>query len=72
MAHYYVSKCPLKNGDHEIHLSTCLLLPLREERLVLGYHESCKDALDYAKLNYRQVTGCRNCCKPRYDVDFLY
>jgi len=66
VANYYVSKSPQANGHHEVHASTCLLLPLPEERLVLGYHESCKDALEYARLNYRQVTGCKTCSRAAF------
>ncbi len=62
MAHYYVSKLPKANGDHEVHASTCISLPRAEDRLALGYHESSRKAVEYAVLNFRQAAGCKSCC----------
>ena len=62
MANYYVSKMPKANGGYEVHTSTCILLPRPEERLVLGYHETCRQAVEYAALNFRQAIGCSKCC----------
>jgi len=62
MAHYYVSKLPKANGDYDVHTSICIMLPLSEERLALGCHETNRDAVKYATLNFRQATGCSKCC----------
>jgi hypothetical protein len=62
MAHYYVSKLSKANGDCEVHTSICILLPRSDERLALGYHETSRQAVEYAILNFRQATGCSKCC----------
>jgi hypothetical protein len=62
MAHYYVSKLPKANGDYEVHTSICILLPRSEERLALGYHDTYSQAVEYARLNFRQANGCSKCC----------
>lgn len=62
MAHYYVSTVPKATGDYEGHASTCIALPASEERLALGYHETCRKAVQYAALSFRQAAPCRKCC----------
>lgn len=62
MSHYYVSKFPKANGDHEVHTDTCISLPRLEDRLALGVHETSQMAVEYARLNFRQAAGCSQCC----------
>lgn len=62
MANYYVSKIPQSGGCHEVHASTCLLLPLPEERLALGCHDTFQEAVLYARLNFRTAVECKRCC----------
>lgn len=66
MSFYYVDKAPQGNGEHEVHISTCMLLPPSDQRLALGYHASCSSAVEYAKLNFRQSNGCKRCALPGY------
>lgn len=62
MAHYYVSKIPKATGEHEVHTNICIALPPSGERLALGYHESSREAVQYASLNFRQAVACKRCC----------
>lgn len=63
MTHYYVDKVPKLNGNHEVHASACIALPRSEDRLALGYQQNGRDAVEYARLNYRQAVPCRKCCE---------
>ncbi len=67
MPRYCVSKMPQTNsGDHEVHdLDTnqgCL--PDWANRIELGFHASCRGALERAKNYYRDVNGCYWCARP--------
>ena len=52
------------NGDHEIHVlnATCPLLPETQNRLSLGKHSSCHEALQVAKEHNSRADGCAHCC----------
>lgn len=63
MALYYVEKVPKVNGDHEVHSSICIALPRSEDRLALGFHHNGREAVDYARLSYRQAVLCKKCCE---------
>lgn len=63
MAFYYVNKNAQDNGDHEVHKSDCLFIPLPTNRLSLGSHASCKSAVREAKKYYPQSNGCYFCSK---------
>lgn len=62
MKSYYANRNAQSNGDHEVHESQCGHLPLPENRLYLGVHASCKDAVKKAKETYAKVNGCYYCC----------
>lgn len=51
------------SGDHEVHdlasLKGCL--PLTANRVELGYHPSCKEAVAAAKRLYSDANGCAYC-----------
>lgn len=63
MEHYYVNKKEQANGDHEVHTGSCSYLPIPENRIYLGYLNSCADAVREAKKYYSQSNGCYYCSK---------
>jgi len=63
MDYYYVNTKEQANGDHEVHTSTCSYLPAAENRLYLGYLDSCAEAVRIAKRTYPQSNGCYYCCR---------
>lgn len=56
---YYVSAEPGTDGEHEVHMDACYLLP--KESRFLGKHPSCGAALAQASKIYPKVVGCRVC-----------
>ncbi|MCL7873514.1 hypothetical protein [Bacillus altitudinis] len=50
-------------GMHTIHTEDCAFLP-HENRSLIGYQNSCKDAIEEAKksTNYSNFNGCYFCC----------
>ena len=63
MAYYYVNKNAQTNWDHEVHTSSCTYLPDPENRISLGLHTNCKDAIKEAKKHYNDVDGCYRCSR---------
>jgi len=59
MAAYYVNNRQQSNGDHEVHVSTCRVLPA--DRKYLGEHASCATAVAEAKKYYSRADGCAIC-----------
>lgn len=59
---YYVNKNDQPSGEHEVHKSDCSYLPDLQNRLSLGYHSKCSDAVKKAKETYTNVDGCYYCC----------
>jgi hypothetical protein len=51
------------SGDHEVHdlASTRGCLPLEENRLSLGIHATCSEAVRDAKRYYSDSNGCAWC-----------
>ena len=64
MSHYYVNKNAQSNGDHEVHKYGCAWLPKVENRIYLGYFDSCVKAVSKAREHYVQVNGCYHCSEP--------
>ena len=64
MATYYVNKNAQSNGDHEVHIVTCSLLPAAPNRLYLGDFSNCHGAVAQAKKTYAKSNGCYHCSKP--------
>ena len=62
-AYYYVNKVAQSNGDHEVHASGCSHMPSESNRISLGYHNSCWEAVEEARKHYKQVNGCVHCSK---------
>ncbi|MCI5211671.1 MAG: hypothetical protein D3910_23470 [Candidatus Electrothrix sp. ATG2] len=65
MAKYYVNDKTHTNpnNDHEVHTSTCHVLPSAANRTYLGEFTNCHDAVRQAKTIYTKVDGCIHCCK---------
>ncbi len=63
MAKYYVNSQEQANGDHEVHIETCIRLPKPEHRVTLGEHYNCQSAVTLAKkFYYPKSDGCYYCC----------
>lgn len=63
MPRYYVNDNSQTNRDHEVHQEGCSWMPKQENRTYLGYHSTCKSAVEKAKEYYSQVNGCFYCSK---------
>ena len=61
---YYVNDNAQSNGDHEVHIESCIYYPRLINKTYLGEHDSCQDAVLVAKKKHRQVNGCKECCLP--------
>lgn len=59
---FYLNKQAQKNGEHEVHTSTCIFLPSLENRIDLGEHTKCSAALEMASNFYDYTNGCKFCC----------
>lgn len=61
---YYVNKNDTGNPNfnHEVHCEDCFWLPTVNNRIYLGYFDSCYDAVKMAKEYYINVDGCATCC----------
>ncbi|BBR37544.1 hypothetical protein WP3W19E03_00690 [Aeromonas veronii] len=66
MPNYVINKNSQSNGDHEIHNTTsgCSFMPNPENRIDLGYHDSCHGAVIAAKAQWpnNKINGCYYCC----------
>jgi hypothetical protein len=60
---YCVNSEKQSNGDHEVHnTDTCSYLPATTNRVALGSHPSCKEAVAEAKRRgYAKANGCYHC-----------
>ena len=64
MPRYYVNREQQNNGDHEVHVDSCSVLP--SNRIDLGIHDTCKEAVKKAKTYYTQSNGCYWCSRPSH------
>ncbi|CAM3881629.1 hypothetical protein RHSA111115_12190 [Rheinheimera salexigens] len=65
MPKYIFNKNAQTTGEHEVHNeNTCKYLPNIENRVDLGYHDTCQSAVKEAKRQYPNNTfdGCYYCC----------
>jgi hypothetical protein len=64
LIHYVVNKISTGNPyyNHEVHTDGCQWMPLPENRVDLGYFNSCSEALTEARKYYSNVDGCATCC----------
>lgn len=61
MALYYVNKNAQANGDHEVHRQGCPFMPLEHNRVYVGDYETCRPAVQAAKMIYPTSDGCKIC-----------
>ena len=61
MAKYCVNKSTDNEGDHEVHKEGCPWWPEAKNRIDLGNHSNCKDAVERAKEYYSNVNGHKYC-----------
>ena len=70
MPNYIVNKNAQSNGDHEVHVtprSSCPSpdYPLPQNRVDLGLHATCHEAVQEAKRQgYTLADGCFHCSLP--------
>ncbi|MBL0729438.1 hypothetical protein [Piscinibacter sp. HJYY11] len=66
MPNFIINKNAQPNGDHEVHNTTtgCTYMPSPENRIDLGTHWSCQEAVTTAKSRWPQsrINGCYYCC----------
>ncbi len=66
MSVFIVNKQSQFNGDHEVHNLTtgCRYMPQSQNRVELGEHPCCYDAVLFAHRNWPQsrINGCYYCC----------
>lgn len=62
-AHYYYNKNIDKNGNHEVHKEECSYLPELQNRVYIGYTNSCSSAIQRAKNETGKTNfdGCYYC-----------
>ena len=64
MPYYCVNKNAQPTGEHEVHdtgIGNCNRLPHPSNRIDLGFHVSCQQALIAAKSYFYNVDGCYYC-----------
>lgn len=61
MATYYVNDNAQSNGDHEVHVSSCVWIPFITSKTRLGDYASCGPAVAKAKTIYPRSNGCATC-----------
>ena len=60
---YYLSKIEQKNGDREVHTSTCVFLPKEMHRVDLGEYFDCNTAIEKARQTAKEANGCYFCAR---------
>lgn len=67
MPNFIVNSNPQTNGDHEVHNTTtgCTEMPLPQNQVALGQHNSCREAVASAKSKWptERINGCFYCCR---------
>lgn len=58
MTTYYIKKY----GEHELHQSNCVWLPIRKGMVKLGKYNTTEEALEKARTLYEDVNLCLACC----------
>ncbi len=66
MDKFILNKNQQSNGDFEVHNETkgCSFMPRPENRIDLGYHTTCHQAVASAKAKWpsHKINGCAFCC----------
>ena len=67
MPRFIINKNQQSNGDHEVHNATtsCTYMPSNENQIDLGYHNTCQEAVAFAKRKWpnNKINGCYYCCR---------
>ena len=60
---YYYNKHVDSKGNHEVHSEDCSYLPNYENRIMIGYENNCKSAIERAKRETGKTNfdGCWHC-----------
>jgi hypothetical protein len=61
---YHVNNNAQYNGDHEVHIESCIYYSRIINKTYLGEYESCNEAVRAATKIHQQVNGCISCCRP--------
>ncbi len=64
MKRFIINKNPQPTGEHEVHdEERCVHLPLKENRILIGYFETCREAILVAKTRWPSydIDGCAYC-----------
>lgn len=64
MSLYYVNKNAQDSDEHEVHVANCEYFPDQENAEYLGAFDTCHEAIEAARLRYKEVDGCFYCCYP--------
>lgn len=64
MKNYYFTNSVDEKGLNEVHTEDCIFVPSVMNRTWIGVFDSCKAAIDSAKIQYPQkkFDGCFYCC----------
>lgn len=68
MKNYYLSTYVKNNGNYEVHSLDCYFLPKQEHRILLGFFDDGKDALNAAKKYKSNIEGCKFCIPECYKL----
>lgn len=60
---YCVNSQAQVTGEHEVHKASCAYAPDAANRVQLGYHANCRQAVEKARAFYGNVDGCYHCCR---------
>lgn len=61
--YYYVDKNVQKNGEHQVHTSSCVFLPDSPNIIGVGSFSSSSEAVEEAKEFFSVAASCSYCCK---------
>lgn len=63
MPNYIINKNADENNMNEVHRTTCAHLPYPVNQVPLGFFNTNKEALAYAKrMGWNNADGCKHCC----------
>ncbi|MUM76633.1 hypothetical protein GKC30_03180 [Pseudodesulfovibrio sp. F-1] len=63
MPEYVLNTNAQRTGEREVHETTCQFAPQPRNRIPLGWHRDCFDAVAEARRVFVNVDGCKYCCR---------
>jgi hypothetical protein len=65
MPYYYVNRHEQSDGYHEVHVDDglCPYPPDQQNRIPLGFHANCNEAVSASKQVYAKSDGCYWCIR---------